>query len=83
MVSRARIDLINSGNTIAVFRIIPTLLVIWLAIGALAGWQRHYYRDSNRTCAHAGTIIATVAAGPLNYLGANPKVHCSLPSPSK
>jgi hypothetical protein len=26
----------------------------------------------------------TVIAGPLNYLGANPKVHnCNLPEPSK
>jgi hypothetical protein len=65
------------------FRILPTLFVIWLAIGALAGWQRHYYNDNNRTCAHAGTIVATIFAGPLNYAGANPKVHCSLPKPSK
>jgi hypothetical protein len=27
-------------------------------------------------CAGAGTIVATIAAGPLNYAGANPKVSC-------
>ncbi|MGN6475009.1 MAG: hypothetical protein ACTHK4_15350 [Mycobacteriales bacterium] len=61
----------------------PTLLVIWLAIGAIAGWQRHYYRSGPHTCAKAGTITATIAAGPLNYVGANPKIHCRLPQPSK
>jgi hypothetical protein len=83
MVSRTEIGAIKIGNPYGVFRIIPTLVVIWLAIGALAGWQRHYYNDNHHTCAHAGTIIATIAAGPLNYVGANPKVHCSLPKPSK
>jgi hypothetical protein len=64
------------------FRIVPTLLVIWLVIGAFAGWQRHYYRNGVESCAKAGTIAATIAAGPLNYVGANPKVHCTLPKPS-
>jgi uncharacterized membrane protein len=64
------------------FRIPTSLLVIWLLIGALAGWQRHYYRSHAETCAHAGTIAVTILAGPLNYVGANPKVHCHLPSPS-
>jgi hypothetical protein len=66
-----------------VFRILPTVLVIWLVIGAIAGWQRHYYRSHPHTCAKAGTIVATIAAGPLNYVGANPRIHCSLPRPSK
>jgi hypothetical protein len=26
--------------------------------------------------------VATVAAGPLNYVGVNPKVSCHMPSPS-
>jgi hypothetical protein len=83
MVSRSVIDIAARGHLMIMFRILPTLLVIWLAIGALAGWQRHYYRDNRHTCAHAGTIVATIFAGPLNYMGANPKVHCSLPQPSK
>jgi hypothetical protein len=34
-------------------------------------------------CATAATIAVTILAGPLNYLGANPKVTCHLPQPSK
>jgi hypothetical protein len=63
-------------------RILGVLVVIWLVIGLLAGFQRHYY-SGDVSCARAGTIAATVAAGPLNYAGANPRVHCALPKPSK
>jgi hypothetical protein len=63
-------------------RIIGILLVIWLVIGAFAGLQRHYY-SGNVSCAKAGTVAATIAAGPLNYVGANPKVHCRIPRPSR
>ena len=58
------------------------ILLIWLIIGAIAAGQRGYYGSSSTSCAHAGTIVATVAAGPLNYVGVNPKVSCHLPSPS-
>lgn len=64
-------------------RIISLLLVIWLAIGAAAAWQRHYYSGSITNCAKAGTIAVTILAGPLNYVGANPKVSCTVPQPSK
>ncbi|HEX6930687.1 MAG TPA: hypothetical protein VF162_00985 [Streptosporangiaceae bacterium] len=60
-------------------KILGTVLVVWLIIGAIAGGQRHYY-DSNPGCARAGTIVVTVLAGPLNYLGANPRVNCPRPS---
>ncbi|HYK28132.1 MAG TPA: hypothetical protein VEV61_09215 [Streptosporangiaceae bacterium] len=63
-------------------RVVGILLVIWLIIGAIAGLQRHYYTGAD-SCAHAGTIAVTVAAGPLNYVGVNPKVHCSMPQPSQ
>lgn len=59
------------------------LLVVWLVIGAIAGAQRHYYNSSSANCAHAGTIFVTILAGPLNYVGVNPKVKCQLPSPSQ
>jgi len=62
-------------------RILSVMLVVWLIIGVLAGFQRHYY-GNEVSCAKAGTIAATIAAGPLNYVGANPKVHCSVPRPS-
>ncbi len=65
------------------FRGVTFLLLIWFAIGVLAAWQRDYFKDDTHTCAKAGTIAATIAAGPLNYVGANPKVECKLPTPSK
>jgi DNA-binding transcriptional regulator of glucitol operon len=52
------------------------VLVVWLLIGALAAWQRHYYAASSATCAGAGTILVTVMFGPVNYLGGNPKLTC-------
>ena len=58
------------------------VLVIWLIIGVIAAGQRGYYGSSAESCANAGTIAATVVAGPLNYVGVNPKVACHLPSPS-
>lgn len=64
-------------------RILSVVIVIWLVIGAIAGGQRHYYSGSKTSCAQAGTIAVTVLAGPLNYTGANPKVKCQLPKPSK
>lgn len=63
-------------------KILSTLVVVWLVIGFFAGFQRHYY-NGDVSCAKAGTIAATVAAGPLNYVGANPKVHCNVPQPSR
>ena len=59
------------------------IVLVWLLIGVLAAGQRHYFSGSSTNCAKAGTIAATVVAGPLNYLGANPKVKCALPQPSK
>lgn len=64
-------------------RIAAILLVIWLIIGVIAGAQRHYYTSDAGSCARAGTILVTVLAGPLNYVGANPKVKCHVPQPSK
>lgn len=64
-------------------RILPALLVVWLIIGAIAAGQRHYYSGDSTNCARAGTITVTILAGPLNYAGANPKVSCHLPQPSK
>jgi hypothetical protein len=58
------------------------VVLIWLVIGAIAAGQRGYYSSDSDNCAHAGTIVATVVAGPLNYVGVNPKVSCHLPSPS-
>jgi hypothetical protein len=64
-------------------RIGTVILIVWLVIGAVAGGQRHYYSGSSQSCAKAGTIIVTVLAGPLNYIGVNPKITCPVPKPSK
>ena len=63
-------------------RIGAVLLVIWLLIGVAAANQRDYFSGSEANCAKVGTIAATIAAGPLNYAGVNPKVKCSLPQPT-
>ncbi|HVA59983.1 MAG TPA: hypothetical protein VNG13_05535 [Mycobacteriales bacterium] len=63
-------------------RIGAALLVIWLVIGAIAAGQRHYFSGTATNCARAGTIAATVLAGPLNYVGVNPKISCRVPQPS-
>jgi hypothetical protein len=64
-------------------RIGSVLVVIWLVIGIAAAAQRHYLSGSDANCAKFGTIAVTIVAGPLNYIGANPKVHCAAPQPSK
>jgi len=64
-------------------RLGAALLVVWLIIGAIAAGQRGYYNSSHANCAKAGTVFVTIVAGPLNYVGANPKIHCTLPAPSK
>jgi hypothetical protein len=65
-------------------RIGSVIVVLWLVIGALAAYQRDYFSGKDTNCAEAGTIAVTVIAGPLNYLGVNPKIkHCDTPQPSK
>ena len=63
-------------------RIGAVILVIWLIVGLIATGQRGYFNGSDTNCAKAGTIVVTIIAGPLNYLGVNPKVTCSTPQPS-
>ena len=61
-----------------------TLVTIWLIIGLIAAFQRDYFTSDIKNCGDAGTIIVTVVAGPLNYLGVNPKVKdCDTPQPSQ
>jgi hypothetical protein len=60
------------------------LLLVWLVIGAIAASQRGYFTGGGDTsCASAVTIIVTIVAGPLNYVGLNPQVDCQLPQPSQ
>jgi hypothetical protein len=59
------------------------IILIWLIIGAVAAGQRGYFSSSNDNCAKAGTTAVTVLAGPLNYVGVNPKINCQVPQPSQ
>jgi hypothetical protein len=60
------------------------LVLIWLIIGAIAAGQRGYFNTGGESCTKASTIAVTVVAGPLNYVGVNPKVRCtSVPQPSQ
>jgi hypothetical protein len=60
------------------------IVIIWLVLGAVAANARGYFNDKGDTsCAEAGTVIVTIVAGPLNWLGVNPKIKCSVPAPSK
>ena len=64
-------------------RIVGTLVIIWLIIGGFAAFQRGYFGGSPDSCAEMGTVAITVVAGPLNYMGANPKIDCQVPQPSQ
>jgi hypothetical protein len=64
-------------------RIVGLLVIVWLIVGGVAAGQRHYFSSANANCAKVGTTSVTIVAGPLNYAGANPKIKCSVPQPSK
>ena len=68
----------RSGSSIG-----GVLLLVWLVIGAIAAGQRGYFDGSDTNCAEAGTIAVTIVAGPLNYVGVNPKINCVVPQPSR
>jgi hypothetical protein len=63
-------------------RVGAAVLVIWLVVGVLAAVQRDYFSSSDASCANVGTTALTIVAGPLNYIGANPKIKCKTPEPS-
>jgi hypothetical protein len=59
------------------------LVVIWLIVGALAAYQRGYFSgDDQVNCAELSTVLVTIVVGPLNYLGINPQIQCTVPQPS-
>ena len=64
--------------------LIGVLVVVWLVIGAVAAAQRGYFGDDRDVnCKTFSDTALTVVAGPLNYMGVNPKVKCKTPEPSK
>jgi hypothetical protein len=58
-----------------------------LLIGVVAAAQRGYFGgDSDVSCKEFGDTALTIVAGPLNYVGVNPKIECKkidTPEPSK
>jgi len=73
----------SADRNLAMIKFPSLLIVIWLVIGGVAAGQRHYFSGSATNCAKDSRIAVTIIAGPLNYFGVNPKVHCHLPQPSK
>jgi hypothetical protein len=65
--------------------LIGLLVVIWLVIGAVAAFQRGYFGDDRDVnCKTLGDTALTIVAGPLNYVGVNPKIKCEeAPEPSR
>ena len=64
--------------------LIGIIVVIWLVIGAAAAFQRGYFGDDREVnCKSFGDTALTIVAGPLNYVGVNPKIECTTPEPSK
>jgi hypothetical protein len=60
------------------------VLILWLIIGVVAAGQRHDYTHPPANCNQGATIVVTILAGPLNYLGVDPQISCHhLPQPSK
>ena len=64
--------------------IVGILVVLWFVIGVVAAGQRGYFgSDRDVSCKSAGDTVLTIVAGPLNYVGVNPKIKCNVPEPSK
>ena len=58
------------------------LLIVWLVVGGFAAGQRGEYHGAMGNCSKTSTTALTILAGPLNYLGVNPRIHCTAPQPS-
>jgi hypothetical protein len=64
-------------------RVLGIVVVVWLVIGVLAAAQRGYFgSNQDVSCKSFGDTALTVVAGPLNYVGVNPKIDCKVPQPS-
>jgi len=69
-------------------KLLAIIVVVWLVIGALAAAQRGYFGDNEDvSCKDFADTALTIVVGPLNYVGANPKVDCNVdidtPQPSE
>lgn len=59
------------------------IVVVWLVIGVIAAVQRDYFSNAKTSCGEFSDTVVTIVAGPLNYVGVNPKVKCKGAQPSK
>jgi hypothetical protein len=63
-------------------KLIGIVVIVWLVIGVAAAFQRGYLtNDRDVNCKNFGDTALTIVAGPLNYVGANPKVNCRIDAP--
>jgi hypothetical protein len=58
------------------------ILFLWLIIGAAAAGQRGYFSAPTLGCTQGATMALTIVAGPLNYVGLDPKIACTSVKPS-
>jgi hypothetical protein len=59
--------------------VLGAIIFGWVVIGALAAWDRAYFQKLPTDCAHIVTIAGVISAGPLNYLGLDPRLdNCHL-----
>jgi len=72
-----------SVRTRARTRTSTIVVLLWLLIGLFAAFQRGYLGSSESSCSRLTTTAVTIIAGPLNYVGLNPRVGCSTPQPSQ
>ena len=65
--------------------LLGVVVIVWLVIGAFAAYQRGYFGNAKDVqCKQVSDTVLTIVAGPLNYMGVNPKVDCPhVPQPSK
>jgi hypothetical protein len=62
---------------------LTVVVLLWLLIGVVAAFQRGNFGSSEQSCSRLATTAVTIVAGPLNYVGVNPRIGCSTPQPSQ
>ncbi|WP_076264114.1 hypothetical protein [Intrasporangium flavum] len=63
-------------------RITSIVVLVWLLIGVVAAFQRGYFGSSAPSCSRVASAAVTIVAGPLNYVGLDPRIGCTTPKPS-
>ncbi len=60
----------------------PIFVAHYRIIGAAAAGQRGYFSTSTLGCTQGAPMALPIVAGPLNYVGLDPKISCTTPKPS-